>query len=373
MTALFEQYPSLHGRMPHIPLGCFPTPVQRCRRLGGRLGVDRLFIKRDDVSGTPYGGNKIRKLEFLLGEAVEQEKTAVLTYGGAGSNHALATAVYARQTGTKCIALLVHQLNARSVGRNLLMHLHLGTDLRFCRSFSSMRRKTLAENIRRRLVHGSTPYIIPMGGTSPLGAAGYVGAGLELAKQVDEGLLPEPDVAYLPLGTMGSAVGLALGFEAAGLRTRVAAVRVVDGSLANWRNAARLFDETNAYIAALDGSFGRYEPTAGRLTIVDDFFGGMYGRYTPEGAAAVRMMAETEGLRLEGTYTGKALAALVSHAGAGLLEGETVLFWNTYNSRDFSGEIDGLDYRRLPKAFHRYFETDVQPLDRGADSGEATV
>ncbi len=364
LPPLIRRFPGIGDAIPHRSLGSFPTPVERMETLGGRLGIGSLHVKRDDASGHPYGGNKVRKLEFLLAEALDQGRKRVITFGGAGSNHALATSAWARETGLSCTAILLPQLNAHAVRRNLLMHLRLGTDLVPCPSFSRMRLKTMTESVKRRILEGRAPSVIPMGGTSPLGTLGYVNAGFELADQIEAGLLPAPDIIFLPLGTMGTAVGLALGAAAAGLPSRIAAVRVVDNSLANMDNARALFRATNDLLADADPTFGTHELSPDRFMIEEDFFGGMYGRHTKEGLAAVDLIRETEKIELEGTYTGKALAALIAHAERGILAGKSVLFVNTYNSRDFSPDIAGLDWRRLPKAFHRYFENDVQRVDR---------
>ena len=129
MIPLFEHYHLLAHKLPYVSLGEFPTPVQKLNQLGRQLGLDNLFIKRDDLSGKVYGGNKIRKLEFLLGDALRIGAKEVLTFGSAGSNHALATAIYARQLGLKSISMLVPQPNAHYVRRNLLMSYHCGAEL----------------------------------------------------------------------------------------------------------------------------------------------------------------------------------------------------------------------------------------------------
>ena len=128
---LFARYPGMYGVLPHVSLGTLPTPVERLQTLEQVLGVSdtRLYVKRDDLSGRPYGGNKVRKLEFLLARAAQQGYKEVLTFGGAGSNHALATGLYARQMGLQSISMLIPQPNAQGVRTNLLMSLHAGIEL----------------------------------------------------------------------------------------------------------------------------------------------------------------------------------------------------------------------------------------------------
>ena len=127
---LFARYGALAGALAHIPLGQFPTPVEKLDRVGDRIGLDQLYIKRDDLSCAVYGGNKVRKLECLLGEALRRRASRVATMGFAGSNHALATAVYARQLGLQCTNFLLPQVNADYVRRNLLAAYAQGARLR---------------------------------------------------------------------------------------------------------------------------------------------------------------------------------------------------------------------------------------------------
>jgi len=368
MKALFERYPRLRDALAHVPLGQWPTPINRLDRLeqdfSEALGEGRLYVKRDDLSATPYGGNKVRKLEFLLGQALRDGRKTVLTFGAAGSNHALATAVYAQQVGLRSISMLVPQPNAQSVRRNLLMSHRVGAELHHCPGMASTAAASVRQLIRLRLRDGAYPQIIPPGGTSPLGMVGFVAGAIELHQQIAQGALPEPDCLYAASGTMGTVVGLLLGLAAAGLRTRVIAVRVTDPMYTSMRKARRYFQATNTLLHEADPAFPLLPFPEDQFELRHDFFGKKYALYTEEGVRAVQRMKETEGIALEATYTGKTLAALLADFESGALRDKTALFWNTYNSHDFSAEIDGLDYEALPAAVHRYFEEDVQPLDR---------
>jgi D-cysteine desulfhydrase len=191
-----------------------------------------------------------------------------------------------------------------------------------------------------------------------------VNAAFELRAQIEAGLLPEPDTVYVAAGTTGTAVGLMLGLRAAGIRTQVMLVRVTAESFVNSRRIMQLLDETNALLEDGDPSFPGLHFDEADIILRHDFYGEQYGLYTDESVAALRLMKDTQGIALEGTYTGKACAALISDARRGFLKEKTALFWNTYNSRDLSSEIANVDYHNLPKACHRYFEEEVQPLDR---------
>ncbi len=364
MIPLFDHYPLLKDKLPYVPLGEFPTPVEKLDRLGGDIGVDHLYIKRDDLSGKVYGGNKIRKLEFLLGHALRTGVKEVLAFGFAGSNHALATAIYAQQVGLKGISMLMPQPNAHYVRRNLLMSHYCGAELHQHRNIPFLAIGTIYQLLRHKLKYGQFSQIIPPGGSSPLGTIGYVNAAFELKQQIIAGELPEPDRIYVALGSMGTAVGLMLGLRAANIKSRVISVRVVDKKYADERKMVKLFHKANSFLHSLDPSFQRFELSEKDIEIRHGFFGQKYALFTEEGMEAVERMGKNEGIKLEGTYTGKALAGLIDDVKKQDLRDKAVLFWNTYNSRDFSKDIAAIDYHQLPQCFHRYFEQEVQPLDK---------
>jgi len=344
----FPDHPTLAARLPQVSLGCWPTPVERAAGLGRALGLSGLYLKRDDLSGERYGSNKVRKLELLLGEAVQRGASGVFTLGFAGSNHALATALYARQLGLACTALLMPQASAPYVRQNLLAGQAAGARLIPCRN-------SLVLGLRY-LQRQRTDYLIPAGGTCPLGVAAYVNAAFELRGQIQAGLLPEPDRIYVPFGSMGTTAGLSLGLQAAGLRTRIEAVRVIEPRWASASGLKHLLRRSLALLRDLDPTFPQLQELGANLNLRGDQLGQGYAMPTAAGLAAEQLMHAHTGLRLNPTYSAKAFAALVADAHAGLLEGRTVLYWNTYNTRDLSSLIQGQDYHHLPEAFHRYFE-----------------
>jgi len=368
---LMRRFPGLPQVLPRVCLTELPTPVQRLDRLASDLGIENLYIKRDDCTGVRYGGNKPRKLEFLLAAALSAGATHVLTYGAAGSNHALATAVYAERVGLKCISLLMSQPNATYVGRNLLMAHKCGAELHACGgSLESaatrlrMTGATVRVMARHRLRTGRTPVRIPPGGSSALGTVGYVNAALELADQIGTGELPEPDVIYVACGTLGTAAGIMYGLQLAGLRSHIVGVQVTTGTYVNDAAMIRLADQTGRLLHSMDNSVPCFACAGQPFEIRKAFCGPRYAAFTREGMAAVRLVRDVEGVKLDGTYTGKTFAALIHDAAEARLRRSNVLFWNTLNSRDFSDEIKGMDYRALPGQFHRYFEEPVQPLDQ---------
>lgn len=344
----FPDHPVLADRLSHVPLGSWPTPIERLAPLGDTLGLSRLYIKRDDLSGERYGSNKVRKLEFLLGEAKRVEARGVFTLGFAGSNHALATALYARELGLECTVLLMPQAGAAYVRRNLLAGQALGGRLVPCRNLLALGLRYLAL-IRKA-------HFIPAGGTCPLGVAAYVNAAFELRDQIRSGLMPEPDLIYLPFGSMGTTAGLSLGLQAAGLGTRLESVRVIESRWASRSDLARLLQKSMAFLRETDPGFPALEDLGANLNLREDQLGPGYARPTPASEEAMRLMQANAGIELNPTYSAKAFAALVADARHGQIGDRTVLYWNTYNTRDLSGLIQGQDYHNLPRPFHRYFE-----------------
>jgi D-cysteine desulfhydrase len=223
---------------------------------------------------------------------------------------------------------------------------------------------TLYQLLRCRLKNQRFPHLIPPGGSSPLGVAGFVNAAFELREQITNGEMPEPDYIYVACGTMGTAAGLILGLRVAKLNSRVISVRVTSEKFVNARGMIKLINKTASLLHSRDASFPRFEFTATDVDIRNDYFGKRYALFTNEGMEAVSLMRKCEGIKLDGTYTGKTLAALIDDAKSGSLRGRAVLFWNTLNSRDFSDVISSIDYHSLPHDFHRYFVAEVQPLDR---------
>jgi len=226
---------------------------------------------------------------------------------------------------------------------------------------------TLYHLIRCRAKSGRFPHLVPPGGSSTLGVVGYVNAAFELAKQIADGEIPEPQHIYVACGTMGTAAGLLLGLRAAKLGSRVVSVRVTSDKFVNLRGMTKLINRTNSFIHSLDASFPVLEFSAADIDIRHAHFGKRYALFTEEAMQAVSLMRNRAGIKLDGTYTGKTVAALIDDAKNGTLRGKSILFWNTLNSRDLPKAVSDLDYRDMPRCFHRYFQEEVQPLDRDSD------
>ena len=363
MIPLFKNYPLLKEKLPYVSLADLPTPILKLEDLGNELGISHLYTKEDGLSAKTYGGNKVRKLEFLLGRALARNTKVVMTFGGAGSNHATATAVHANQIGMRSISMLLPQSNANYVRHNLLMSYHAGAELHLYRNRFHLASGVILQFILHALKRICIPEIIPFGGSSALGTVGFVNAAFELREQVQAGLLPEPDRLYVALGSMGTAVGLALGLKAAGLKTKIHAVRVVPPDIANSSDFHNLHCRINRLLNKASPMFPVLDIGGDDLIIRQEFFGEGYAVFSEAGMDAIRRLRASENIHLEGTYTAKTFAALLHDADNGELKDNSVLFWNTSNARQFSHIIQDIDYRRLPAAFQRYFKEDVQPSD----------
>ncbi|MDP7041842.1 MAG: pyridoxal-phosphate dependent enzyme, partial [Gammaproteobacteria bacterium] len=244
--ALFNAYPELKENLPFVQLAELPTPVQRATVLANEIGLDDMWIKCDDVSAPDYGGNKIRKLEFLLAAAKEQDCNTVITYGGMGSNHALATAINCKRLGLDCIAILTPEPVTDAVRRTLQYHQSLGTRLELARYGTEL--LETAERLKQE-IGADQCYEVPFGGSSWVGATGFVNAALELREQIDTDELPCPDLIYLACGTAGSTAGLGLGLALAKLDIAIEAVRVTPESIDLQKLFESLFTETNTQLA----------------------------------------------------------------------------------------------------------------------------
>lgn len=363
---LFSRCPAMREKLPHVPLGVFPTPVERHDELARELGIGELWVKRDDLSGEIYGGNKVRKLEVLLADALRSGAREVVTFGGAGSNHALATAIYGPRLGLTVDLFLTPQPASEHVRRNLLLDHAFGAHMHHAEDAASAM-DAAAEHVRRRTEEtGIAPYVIPYGGTNALAVTGMMDAGLELVMQAFQGELPPPDVVYVAAGSLGTAAGIAIGLAVGECTAEVRAVRVTSAEVASQEVLDALIEDTRDLVCAMDTSCSCTIEIAPRVLLVDDAYGAGYGTPMPEAEAAVRLAAAS-GLTLDGTYTGRAFASLIAAASTGELADKRVVFWDTFDSHDFTDLLADADPAALPDAFSRYFDDARRPDDSTRD------
>ncbi len=355
---LFDAYPRLESRLPRTPITTLPTPVERLDALEREIGGARLYIKRDDLSAAAFGGNKVRKLELILGGLERRRPKRVLTVGFAGSNHAAATALFAGKLGIRCVSMLMPQPNSSEVRRNLLLGQRCGAELHEFPSLNRLIAGVVWYRMTRRERFGGIIPMIPAGGTSPLGNAGYVNAAFELKAQVAQGAIDEPRAIFVPAGSLGTAAGLATGLAAAGLKTRVVAVRATERQFAGEAGLRKQIRGTARFLHRHDRHFPL--GVENRATCVMDhrYVGEGYGRPTPEGRAAKRRLEAHHGIFLDDVYAAKAFAAFLDAAEDPQNRDETLLFLSTGNPRCADPTVSETDYRALPRVFHRYFEVE---------------
>ncbi len=294
---------------PRVPLGLFPTPIHKLENISARLGTN-VYIKRDDLTGVGLGGNKVRKLEFLLAEAKEQGAQVVFTTGGAQSNHAMLTAAACSRLGMKPILILKKRGVTERVGNQLLEHL-MGTEVIFMDTDDYADIYSEMDRLGQRL--GVPYYKIPCGGSNALGSLGYVDCAREIGTQ---GM--KADYLICAEGSGGTMAGLALGAKLFLPGTKVFGMMVDTDPFEEitprlMREAAALL-EADVTISEADYS-------------LMDVCGPGYAKPSAEGNAAISLLASQEGLFLDPVYTGKAFAGLLQLAREGAFKpSDNVLF-----------------------------------------------
>ena len=306
--------------VPRVRLGNLPTPLEELPRLARVLGIRRLLVKRDDLTGLAGGGNKTRKLEFSAGEALRQGADTLVTLGAVQSNHARQTAAAAARCGLRCVLVLGGHPPAAERG-NLLLDRLLGAEVVF--SGERRREEVAAQVVAERLAAGGRPFLIPVGASDEVGAAGFVAALEELAAQLEAQRL-ELDRVIVASSSFGTQAGLCLGAAVLSFRPQIVGI-AIDSTLAELRAGVTDIAGRTARRLGLDASV-----TPDRVTAYDDYLGGGYAVLGAPEREAILLAARHEGLLLDPVYTGRAMAGLVDLARRGVLgKDETVLFWHT--------------------------------------------
>lgn len=310
----------LTDRLPRVRLGHLPTPLHELPRLSRALGGPRLFVKRDDQTGLAGGGNKTRKLEFSVAEALRRGADTLVTLGAAQSNHARQTAGAAAVCGLRCVIVLRGHAPPVATGNLLLDHL-LGAQI----IFSGERAlEQMAENVvATETAAGHRPYLIPVGASDEIGAAGFVAALEELKGQLDQ-LRLRADRVVFASSSFGTQAGLCVGAKALGFESQLAGIAI---------------DSTREELqAAVAGIAARLATRIGLQTSVvpgevvgyDAYRGGGYGVLGQPEREAIRLAARYEGILLDPVYTGRAMAGLFDLVRRGEFGAdETIVFWHT--------------------------------------------
>lgn len=320
------------ARQPRLTLAELPTPVHDAVRLrdalGGPARCPRILFKRDDLTALGLGGNKARKLEYLVADALAHGATTLITTGAVQSNHARMTAAAACAAGLKSVLVLTSTADDPQVAGNLLLDRLFAADVRLVPSVDPMLavgqdEAVVAEVVAEERAAGRVPYVIPIGGSSAVGVFGYVGGSAELVEQLRQ-MGAAVSRLYYASGSRGTQAGLTLGARACGASYGVYGVAVSAGEPEKIERAKRIANEAAERLGL--------ETRIDRADLVTDqgFIGEGYGIPTSEGLDAIGLVAETEAVLLDPCYTSKAMAALIRHARTGELRpADTVVFLHT--------------------------------------------
>ena len=315
-----EKETMLTDTLPRIRFAHLPTPVEALERLSQRLGGPRLLVKRDDQTGLATGGNKTRKLEFLAAAAQVEGADTLVTAGAVQSNHCRQTAAAAVRCGLRCVLVLSGDPPTGGAGGNLLLDQLLGAEVRFDSRPADEALAAVGESLRAA---GQRPFLIPIGGSNPTGASGYVLAMEELVGQLQE-RGERIDHVFLASGSGGTQAGIAVGARALGFEGQVVGISVSRSADAMLQSLVPLANDTAAYLNLA------LEFTPDDIIVNDDYLGGGYGVMGDLERRAIRTLAKTEGLMLDPVYTGRAFGGLLDLIERGVLgQDETVLFWHT--------------------------------------------
>jgi D-cysteine desulfhydrase family pyridoxal phosphate-dependent enzyme len=313
------------ANQPRHSLAALPTPLHELPRLREALGgphrCPRILIKRDDLTGLAFGGNKARKLEFLVGDALTQGATCLVTTGAVQSNHARLTAAAARTAGMKAALVLTSDCDSPPLQGNLLLDHLLGAEVHFVpEGQETAKMAEVAQALQQR---GERPYVIPIGGSSPIGALGYAAGTLELTRQLTDRRC-SPSQLFYASGSRGTQAGLALGAKLYHVPYQLQGIAVSPGEPEKIQRAKRIANEAAAII-------GVPPPvTEADLLTDQNYLGSGYGFSTAGSTEAIGLLARTEGIFLDPVYTAKAMAGMIDYVRQGrIAPTETILFLHT--------------------------------------------
>jgi D-cysteine desulfhydrase family pyridoxal phosphate-dependent enzyme len=298
--------------MPRVSLGTFPTPLEKMENLTKALNGPRLYIKRDDLTGLGFGGNKVRKLEFLMADAIQQGADVIITSGAVQTNHGRLTVAAAVKLGLKAALIITDNEPASYKGNLLLDHL-MGADLHFVPDVPGetptqkrQRGEDKAREVQERYEkQGHKCYVIPRGGRSPVGTAGYYYATLELYQQIIEQRL-KIDAIVTGVGSSSTMSSLLLGSRAFSTGISIVGVSVSRGADECKTRILEEIEKDKAFYGLTHCEF-----TKDRIVVFDDYIGPGYAKPSRDGLEAVKLLARTEAIFLDQNYTGKAFAGFL--------------------------------------------------------------
>jgi len=347
-TLLFAEFPELERSLPWMPLAHVPTPLEPCTAIAPYLGRDGVWVKRDDLVSPVFGGNKVRRFEFLLAEAAARGAKELVTVGGLASTQVMATAFFGRALGHSVIPILFDQPVTEFVRYALRTILAAGADPVYGGGYLRTAWRTI-----RALRAAERPYFVFPGASNAVANLGYVDALLELAAQVDAGEMPRPDLIVVPTGSGGTLAGLALGAAMLGWSTEVIGVRITELAACNRLTIRFLIESTARLLHRVAPRFSRRRIGRVRFGLFHRAIGGGYGHPTRAAIEAIPEVMRLTGTKGEVTYSGKALVGLRAIARAN--PSKTILYWHTLpRTYEFDRETPS-----VPAPFARFFEGDA--------------
>ena len=348
---LFRNYPDLEDHLNWLDLGLGEAPVHRLKN----LPHDNLWVKRDDLTSKEMGGNKVRRLEFILAEAVKQKQSHIITLGGIGSNHCLAVAKHCRKLGLRNTLCLFHQPISKNVLNTLkLFHLN-GADI----VYSGSMWKAIFDFYLRLKIKYPGACFVASGGASTFGILGAINAAMELKEQVDRGESPEPDYIFCPTASNGGMAGLILGCQLSGLKSRVLGVRTGGARLGPipLNTPGTITGMMHKSIRFLKGKSNMIPDIKIPIPeLIENYCGAGYGYPTESGNRATQLFLEKESIKLEPVYTAKTCAALLNLMNSDRFKNKMLLYWHTYHSLNLSEESSDVNTVELPLEIQYLFK-----------------
>lgn len=346
---LFEAFPSLKEHIPFLAIAKLPTPIEALPQL-----APNLWVKRDDKTNSLYGGNKIRKLEFILADVLRSGKKELVSFGAIGTNHGVATSIYSLQMDIPLQMILFKQPVTPLVQQNLKLMHRFNAQLNFQGSLL----KAAMTFYLGKWLRGRKRYYLYAGGSNIQGCLAFVNAAFELKQQIDAGQLPEPDYIYCPVGSSATLAGLTLGCGLAGLKSQLIGVRVAPSHVGpipscTFSTVRKLQKACYQFLSRIEPRIKEHKLT--KFQLIDNYYGEGYGHPSDEGEWAQRMFEQAQ-LELDSTYTAKAAAAVLDRCANH--NDKKILYWHTYNSANVKDIAAKADLDSMPEALQAFVKTE---------------
>ncbi|MEK7435233.1 MAG: pyridoxal-phosphate dependent enzyme [Cyanobacteriota bacterium] len=330
---LFDFFPELKS-ISKLNLGNYPTPIQKLTNLEKKINcTSNIYIKRDDLTSNIYGGNKVRKLEFTLADAINKKATRIITGGGNGSNMTVAVSIFSKKLGINVNSVFFPQPINNHVKTNFELNNFFGSKIHISSNKISFFYKIIEKMIYYTIKDKKIPYLIIPGDSNALSSLGYVNCVFEILEQIKNNEISEPDYIFVSLGSCGTTSGLLAGLKICNLKSKLVAVSVSDKIISNKKNIIRHTTKIIDFISKKSLKKLDIKINDDDITVLYDYLGKGYGHEIPELYNIIKLLDETENIKLDPTYTGKTMVAMLDFIKK--VENKNILFINTYNSINF--------------------------------------